>query len=713
MTMGAEKITSPNMGLDIPVQNATTSPFWESYITNSLDKIDAHDHSPGSGAVLTQGSIQVVDDFSFRDYGLTKVNFTQYTNPTTYAATPGNATTYFMNGDYYIKDGSGNAIQLTIGGGLNASLVGGFTGDYAASGAYAVFVQADNEYRFFLSNHVMSRTVSGSVEIRSRTLNKDLYGIRLETSGNIASTYTWMLPDTQAPANSFLWVNSSGVVAYATKAPYDALVALLSDSAPNAFAPIMRSSAGVVVSAAQTDAIMLPKGTEAQRPIGVTGLLRFNTDSSSFEAFVDGDWGSVSGSTSISDWTQNTNYRLGNIVTYLGVQWRVTVKHTSSTTFDLSKVASFENGVKLINSAGHGLAVLDVVRYNETAWVKAQADAEEHLSDPPAVIWMVQGDYFVVVDVSRDLYIASHGLTDDTYFLSEDTAGELAAESPVISNPIIGVLDANNLHLLNYRPTVVGTEVSFGEISTAEDVDVTGRADGDTLIWNSTTEKYETGPGVQEAPNDGKSYVRKNEAWSEISSPAKVVMNADGSVSIGDAVFVLDVLSISGTVITAGTPVVFGSASTYYISVAMLESSKAIVTYTDDGNSYYGTACVLSISGTVITAGTPVVFESANTNYISVAMLESSKAIVTYRDDGNSSYGTARVLSTQSVDGVATSAATNAPVDVVFSGVAEGLSGLSTGKMYYLAANGSKTTSSTSIRIGKAISTTQLLLKLQ
>jgi hypothetical protein len=94
-------------------------------------------------------------------------------------------------------------------------------------------------------------------------------------------------------------------------------------------------------------------------------------------------------------------------------------------------------------------------------------------------------------------------------------------------------------------------------------------------------------------------------------------------------------------------------------------------------------------------------------------MLDSSKAIVTYTDGGNSSYGTACVLSVQSVDGVATSTATNAPVDVVFSGVAEGLSGLSTGKMYYLAADGSKTTSATSVRIGKAISPTQLLLKLQ
>ena len=89
---------------------------------------------------------------------------------------------------------------------------------------------------------------------------------------------------------------------------------------------------------------------------------------------------------------------------------------------------------------------------------------------------------------------------------------------------------------------------------------------------------------------------------------------------------------------------VFESASTAYISVAALDSSKAVVTYGDNGNSSYGTACVLSISGTTVTAGAPVVFEAATSDYISVTALDSSKAVVTYRDNGNSSYGTACVL---------------------------------------------------------------------
>jgi hypothetical protein len=103
-------------------------------------------------------------------------------------------------------------------------------------------------------------------------------------------------------------------------------------------------------------------------------------------------------------------------------------------------------------------------------------------------------------------------------------------------------------------------------------------------------------------------------------------------------------LSLSGTTITAETPVVFESASTYSISVTMMDSTHAIVCYRDVGNSEYGTACCLSLSGTTITAETPVVFESAAVRDISVTMMDSTHAIVCYQDNGNSGYGTACAL---------------------------------------------------------------------
>ena len=93
-----------------------------------------------------------------------------------------------------------------------------------------------------------------------------------------------------------------------------------------------------------------------------------------------------------------------------------------------------------------------------------------------------------------------------------------------------------------------------------------------------------------------------------------------------------------------GLASVFESADTSEISVAALSETKAIVCYRDTPNGFIGTACVLDLSGGVITPGTPVVFENAYTSYTSVAALSETKAIVCYQDVGNSGYGTACVL---------------------------------------------------------------------
>ena len=79
-----------------------------------------------------------------------------------------------------------------------------------------------------------------------------------------------------------------------------------------------------------------------------------------------------------------------------------------------------------------------------------------------------------------------------------------------------------------------------------------------------------------------------------------------------------------------GELTVFNSDGAYYISVTALSESKALVCYSDDGNSSYGTACVLSISGTTVTAGSEKVFNSAKTSSISVTALSGGTALVCF-----------------------------------------------------------------------------------
>ena len=68
--------------------------------------------------------------------------------------------------------------------------------------------------------------------------------------------------------------------------------------------------------------------------------------------------------------------------------------------------------------------------------------------------------------------------------------------------------------------------------------------------------------------------------------------------------------------------------------------------YTDTNNSSYGTAVVGTVSGTSISFGSPVVFNSANTfssQRANATTFDSSnnKVVIAYQDGGNSNYGTA------------------------------------------------------------------------
>jgi len=103
--------------------------------------------------------------------------------------------------------------------------------------------------------------------------------------------------------------------------------------------------------------------------------------------------------------------------------------------------------------------------------------------------------------------------------------------------------------------------------------------------------------------------------------------------------------TVSGSSISFGTPVVFNNGGTNYTSTTFdSNSNKIVIAYQDSGNSSYGTAIVGTVSGTSISFGTEVVFNSGNTDFITSTFdSNSNKVVIAYRDQGNSQYGTAIV----------------------------------------------------------------------
>ena len=116
----------------------------------------------------------------------------------------------------------------------------------------------------------------------------------------------------------------------------------------------------------------------------------------------------------------------------------------------------------------------------------------------------------------------------------------------------------------------------------------------------------------------------------------------NGSANVGAVI----VGTLSGNSITYGTPVVMPTSAvpTYTSIIYDSNANRVVISYRDADNSDYGTSVVVTISGTTPSFGTPVVFESANSQYIATTFdSDNNKVVIAYQDVGNSSYGTAIV----------------------------------------------------------------------
>ena len=99
--------------------------------------------------------------------------------------------------------------------------------------------------------------------------------------------------------------------------------------------------------------------------------------------------------------------------------------------------------------------------------------------------------------------------------------------------------------------------------------------------------------------------------------------------------------TISGTSISYGSAVNYDTSSVIRHSIAALSDTKFVIAYQDGGNSSYYTAICGTVSGTSITLGTAVVFNAANSqNYWPVATkINENQCGITFGDSANSVHG--------------------------------------------------------------------------
>jgi len=202
--------------------------------------------------------------------------------------------------------------------------------------------------------------------------------------------------------------------------------------------------------------------------------------------------------------------------------------------------------------------------------------------------------------------------------------------------------------------TVSGTSISFG----SEAVYNSATSAENHIVYDSTAQKHVI---VYQVGTDLAAIVGTVSGTS-ISFGSEAIVSSNAAYGVPDVVydsgndktvvFYADngdsqkgkakVGTVSGTSISFGTAAEFEGGTTLRISAAYDSSAgKVVVSYKDSGDSDKGKAAVGTVSGTGISFGTPVVFESGAIDQTTTSYdASTSKIVIAYEDDDNSDYGT-------------------------------------------------------------------------
>ena len=206
-----------------------------------------------------------------------------------------------------------------------------------------------------------------------------------------------------------------------------------------------------------------------------------------------------------------------------------------------------------------------------------------------------------------------------------------------VSNPtgraVLGQIadDVTNLTSTNFLGT---STAAFADGETATVIPVGGVAVGVSNIAMSIP------VGAETVYNVGSTYSTQVSFDPNNASKCVIVYTDSANSNAGTAI----VGTLSGTTITFGTEVVFNSASSDSPSVAFdpSTSGKFVVTYMDEGNSNAGTAIVGTLSGTTVSFGTAVVFDAnSRSSKVEFDPNNAGKLLIVYRDWGAGGYGKA------------------------------------------------------------------------
>lgn len=201
-------VLSPNMSLPVPIPGVTTGPDWANDINSSLNIIDQHNHSAGSGVQINPSGININADFPMNGNNITSVKtlrFTPQVSPITSAA-PNVGALYVAGNELYYNDATGgNQVKITTNGSVNSgagSITGLPSGTASASYSGGTFIWQS-------ATNTPANMDFGSAVFRNIVANSK--GLTLNPPNAMGADYSVTLPPPNSSGGTvFLTYDTSG-----------------------------------------------------------------------------------------------------------------------------------------------------------------------------------------------------------------------------------------------------------------------------------------------------------------------------------------------------------------------------------------------------------------------------------------------------------------------------------------------------------------------
>lgn len=312
-------MTTTNMSLNEPSVGVTTGPTWATQTNSNWETIDTHDHTSGKGVQLTPSALNINSDLEFNQNSATELKNVIFDSSVTAATT--NYSVYQSGGNLYWRNGSGTAVQITDGSGINTSggSISNMTGnsqvqysgvnksytfkfDSTLSDGIAKLVMSDIQLYFYNGGSATTRSVNlkytGSGTGANTLTVPDETGTLLSTATSFAGVINIATSSSNAAIN--LKPNGTGHVVVGNGSATGKL------TSNGAYDLVLDTNSGTnsgnitITDAANGNITFAPNGT-GEIVIGSGSASGKMTSNGAYDLVLDTNSGSDSGSITITD----------------------------------------------------------------------------------------------------------------------------------------------------------------------------------------------------------------------------------------------------------------------------------------------------------------------------------------------------------------------------------------------------------------------------